>query len=102
MLAREDENTEELLRDLADAAGRAGAGRKKAAGPRARRGSKTTGHAARPGRACPAADLAELIQELTDQMKHAAPSSSSRSPPGCATRSRDLKKELRQMMEATR
>ena len=41
-----------------------------------------------------------FIQELTDQMKGAAAERTSRSPPGCATRSRTSRRRLRQMMQA--
>ena len=69
MLAREDENTEELLatwQHQEPAAAGQGAGARPVAIARTR-------PATPPDLAgLPSTDLAELIQELTDQMKHAA------------------------------
>ena len=95
LLAREDADTEELHRR-----------RRPAAVPRARPRSRACRRARRPRAArrlaagLPAADLADLIQQLTDQMHRPRRSCSSSSPPGCATRSRELKKELRGMSAA--
>ena len=50
----------------------------------------------------PAAELAELIQELTDQMKAAAAELQFEVAARLRDEISDLKKELRQMMEATR
>ena len=50
----------------------------------------------------PSSDLAELIQELTDQMKGAAAELQFEVAARLRDEIRDLKKELRQMMEATR
>ena len=74
MLAREDESTQELLQTWAgtEAKGRAG-GVKAKVGHRSRRCARPTRARTRPTwRGCPRADLAQLIQELTDQMKGAA------------------------------
>ena len=65
LLAREDADTEELhRRRRAAAQPRQGAGARAASRPRAA--------AAAAGRDSPAADLADLIQQLTDQMHAAA------------------------------
>ncbi len=101
MLAREDETTQELLKTWADVGqkGRAGG---------AQPGKSPTPalsriHAEAPDTAgIPSTDLAELIQTLTDQMKGAAAELQFE----VAARLRDeigeLKKELRQMMAATK
>ena len=95
LLAREDADTAELL---------GGGGRQSSRGkapvpgfgskgaPRDER-TRLTGAAA--------GELADLIQQLSDQMHAAAASCSSSSRRGCATRSRGMKKELRQMQAAT-
>ena len=88
MLAREDENTQELL---ATWQGTGARGDKSRQGP----GPRPVARWARPRCArrlptpagLPSADLAELIQQLTEQMTPPPPSCSSRWPPGCATRS---------------
>lgn len=93
MLAREDENTEALLAtwDHLDP--------KKKQSPTPRlRAVDATDHAGLAG--LPSADLAQLVQQLTDQMHAAAAELKFE----VAARLRDeigeLKKELRQMMEA--
>ncbi|KRF16151.1 excinuclease ABC subunit UvrB [Nocardioides sp. Soil796] len=96
MLAREDESTEELLKTWQHMDPR----QKKAPVPALSRlhGDQRTPDAA----GLPSAELAELIQELTDQMHNAAAELQFE----VAARLRDeisgLKKELRQMIEATR
>ena len=50
----------------------------------------------------PSADLAQLIQELTDQMKNAAAELQFEVAARLRDEIGDLKKELRQMMEATK
>ena len=96
MLAREDENTEALLKSWQQG----GPKSKKAPVPALSR-SDVGKHAADLA-GMPSADLAELIQELTDQMHNAAAELQFE----VAGRLRDeisgLKKELRQMIEATR
>ena len=101
MLAREDENTQELLRTWADVGQKGRAGGVKAGKSPTPALSRI--HAEAPDTAgIPSTDLAELIQALTDQMKHAAADLQFE----VAARLRDeigeLKKELRQMMEATK
>ena len=86
MLAREDENTEELLRPGPTSARRVAPVASSPASPRlprCRRSARRTRHS--PG--MPSSDLAELIQELTDQMKQPPPTSSSSWRRACATRS---------------
>ncbi|TIC86586.1 excinuclease ABC subunit UvrB [Nocardioides sp. GY 10127] len=102
MLAREDENTQALLETWAgtEAKARAGkAGRGKQPVPALGDGA---GVHAKDLAGMPSADLAQLIQDLTDQMRTAAAELQFE----VAARLRDeideLKKELRQMMEATK
>ena len=105
MLAREDEDTQELLADLGRHRGHAATG---ARSRRRRRSGGSTGRSSRTGRACPTSPACR---------PPTSPSWSSSSPTRCsaaaaelqfelAARLRDeisdLKKELRQMMEATR
>ncbi len=94
MLAREDENTEELLATYQHLDPRS----KKAPVPGLSKMREKNPDLA----GLPSQDLAELIQQLTDQMKHAAAELQFE----LAARLRDeiqgLKKELRQMMEATK
>ncbi len=99
MLAREDENTQELLATW-DGMGVRGNRSKKAPTPGL---SKLKDSGAVPDVAgIPSTDLAELIQELTDQMKEAAAQLQFE----LAARLRDeigeLKKELRSMIQATK
>ena len=93
MLAREDADTDELF------SGRNGR-RQKTAVPSL--GMKDAGKTARNLAGIPAGDLADLIQDLTQQMHAAAADLQFE----VAARHRDeiseLKKELRQMLEATR
>ncbi|SFB99487.1 Excinuclease ABC subunit B [Nocardioides terrae] len=102
MLAREDENTQALLETWAgtEAKGRAGGVRKKSPTP-------VLGDAAAEARehglvGLPSADLAQLIQELTDQMRNAAAELQFEVAARLRDEIGDLKKELRQMMEATK
>jgi excinuclease ABC subunit B len=94
MLQREDENTEELLATYQHLDPRS----KKAPVPGLSRMRESSPDLA----GLPSSDLAELIQQLTDQMKHAAAELQFE----LAARLRDeiqgLKKELRSMMEATK
>ncbi|HEY0888845.1 MAG TPA: excinuclease ABC subunit UvrB [Nocardioides sp.] len=103
MLAREDESTQELLQTWADAGVKGRAGGVKAK----KQPVPTLGDAATEARehglvGLPSTDLAQLIQDLTEQMKNAAAELQFE----VAARLRDeisgLKKELRQMMEATK
>ena len=62
---------------------------------------RTSGHA--PDLAgLPSSDLADLIQQLTEQMKHAAAELQFEVAARLRDEISELKKELRQMMEATR
>lgn len=101
MLAREDETTQELLQTWADVGqkGRAGGVKPKVA-PTPQLGSL---HKIAPDTAgLPTSDLAELIRQLTDQMKGAAAELQFEVAARLRDEIGDLKKELRQMMEATR
>ncbi len=103
MLAREDESNQELLQTWADVGqkGRAGGVKPKKSPTPQLRQSDIGGHAAELA-GLPSSDLAQLIQDLTDQMKAAAAELQFE----VAARLRDeigeLKKELRQMVEATK
>jgi excinuclease ABC subunit B len=94
MLAREDENTEELLKTWQKLDPKA----KKAPVPGLSRMKERNPDAA----GLPSADLAELVQQLTEQMRHAAAELQFEVAARLRDEIRDLKKELRQMMEATR
>ena len=101
MLAREDENTQALLQTWADAGvkGRAG-GLKPGKSPTP---SLSKLHHDMPDTAgIPTSDLAELIQALTEQMKNAAGELQFEVAARLRDEISDLKKELRQMMEATK
>ncbi|MCW2739410.1 helicase-related protein, partial [Nocardioides sp.] len=101
MLAREDENTEELLRTWADVGQKGRAGGVKAGKSPTPALSKI--HHDMPDTAgIPSSDLAELIQALTDQMKTAAADLHFEVAARLRDEISDLKKELRQMMEATK
>ncbi|MDZ5663593.1 excinuclease ABC subunit UvrB [Nocardioides sp. S-58] len=101
MLAREDENTEELLRTWADVGQKGRAGGVKAGKSPTPALSRI--HAEAPDTAgIPSTDLAELIQGLTDQMKTAAAELQFEVAARLRDEISDLKKELRQMMEATK
>ncbi len=99
MLAREDETTQQLLQTWADVGqkGRAG-GVKPSPTPNL---SKL--HADLPDTAgLPSSDLAELIGQLTDQMKAAAGELQFEVAARLRDEVSELKRELRQMMEATK
>ncbi|WGL50337.1 excinuclease ABC subunit UvrB [Nocardioides sp. BP30] len=102
MLAREGEDTEALLQTWAgtEAKGRAGGVRKKSPTP-------VLGERAVEARqhglvGLPSTDLAQLIQDLTEQMKGAAAELQFEVAARLRDEIGDLKKELRQMMEATK
>ncbi len=100
MLQREDADTEELL-----GSGRARS-RGKADGGRGGRGTVAADADAamgtRRGQSLPASELANLIQELTTQMHQAATDLHFELAARLRDEIGDLKKELRQMSEATR
>jgi excinuclease ABC subunit B len=97
MLAREDENTQELLATW-QGTGARGDKSKKAPVP-----GLSRMHARQPDTAgLPSSDLAELVQQLTEQMHAAAAELQFEVAARLRDEISDLKKELRQMMEATR
>jgi len=93
MLAREEESTEELLETW-----RKGDPK----GAKATAPVPALGRGAEPGEAMPATELAALVQTLTEQMKGAAAELQFELAARLRDEIGDLKKELRQMMEATR
>jgi excinuclease ABC subunit B len=102
MLAREGEDTEALLQTWAgtEAKGRAGGAKKKSPTP-------VLGDRAAEARehglvGLPSADLAQLIQDLTEQMRGAAAELQFEVAARLRDEIGDLKRELRQMMEATK
>ncbi|MCF6379393.1 excinuclease ABC subunit UvrB [Nocardioides KLBMP 9356] len=101
MLAREDENTEALLKTWADVGQKGRAGGVKAGKSPTPALSRI--HSDQPDTAgIPSTDLAELIQGLTEQMKQAAADLQFEVAARLRDEISDLKKELRQMMEATK
>ena len=100
MLAREDENTQALLQTWADVGQKGRAGGVKATSPTP---SLSRIHDELPDTAgIPSTELADLIQQLTDQMKAAAAELQFEVAARLRDEISELKKELRQMMEATR
>ena len=105
MLAREDENTQALLQTWADVGQKGRAGGVKAQQvprrpPPSRASAEDGAHPDLAG--LPSSELAELIQQLTDQMRTAAAELQFEVAARLRDEISDLKKELRQMMEATR
>ena len=102
MLAREDENTQALLETWAgtEAKGRAGKVGKRQPVPALAAGD--AGKHAKELAGMPSADLAQLVQDLTDQMKEAAAELQFEVAARLRDEIQELKKELRQMMEATK
>ena len=94
MLAREDENTQELLQTWQHQDPKS----RKAPVPAL--SANTAGKHAPDLAGMPSAELAQLIQELTDQMKGAAAELQFEVAARLRDEISDLKKELRQMMEA--
>jgi len=94
MLAREDENTEELLATWGGMDPKS----KKAPVPGLSKLKETNRDLA----GLPSSDLAELVQQLTEQMHAAAAELQFEVAARLRDEISDLKKELRQMMEATR
>ncbi|GGF33093.1 UvrABC system protein B [Marmoricola endophyticus] len=105
MLAREDETTQELLATW-DGTGARGNKQKKAPTPGLRTLDKTQeqkDREAMPDLAgLPSSDLAELVQQLTEQMHTAAAELQFEVAARLRDEVSDLKKELRQMLEATK
>jgi excinuclease ABC subunit B len=91
MLAREDENTQELLQTWQRGDGK---GRGRSPVPSLGQG------APRDTASLPSTELAELVQELTEQMKAAAGELQFELAARLRDEISDLKRELRQMMEA--
>ncbi|QNN52923.1 excinuclease ABC subunit UvrB [Nocardioides mesophilus] len=93
MLAREDESTEELLKSWQQQ----GKGRGKAPVPGL---SRESGKHAAELAGLPSHELAELVQQLTEQMHNAAAELQFELAARLRDEISDLKKELRQMVEA--
>ena len=93
MLAREDADTEKLL---------GGGGRQQSRGkaPVPGLSSKAAGRRARGPAGLPSSDLADLVQQLTDQMHVAAAELQFEVAARLRDEIQELKKELRQMVEA--
>ena len=104
MLAREGEDTQALLATWAgtEAKGRAGGVKLKQGQPVPALGQLSAGQHAKDLAGLPSSELAALIQELTDQMKAAAAELQFELAARLRDEVNDLKKELRQMMEATK
>ncbi|CAB4724406.1 unannotated protein [freshwater metagenome] len=100
MLAREDENTQALLETWAgtEAKGRAGKVGKRQPVPALASGD--VGKHAKDLAGMPSADLAQLVQDLTDQMREAAAELQFEVAARLRDEIQELKKELRQMIEA--
>ena len=106
MLAREDENTQELLATW-QGTGARGDKSKKAPVPglskmKGASAGKGGGTDMRDVAGVPATDLADLVQQLTEQMHHAAAELQFEVAARLRDEISELKKELRQMMEAAR
>jgi excinuclease ABC subunit B len=93
MLAREDADTEELLN---------GRPRGRGKSPVPALGAKAAGDQTRKLGGMPAGELADLVQELTTQMHGAAADLQFEVAARLRDEISDLKKELRQMVEASR
>jgi excinuclease ABC subunit B len=93
MLAREDADTDELF---------GGRPRGRGKSPVPSLGAKNGGAPSRRLAGMPAGDLADLVQQLTDQMHAAAADLQFELAARLRDEISDLKKELRQMVEATR
>ncbi|MFB9311941.1 excinuclease ABC subunit UvrB [Nocardioides plantarum] len=102
VLARDSEDTEALLQTWAGTAAKGRAGGAKARQPVPVLGEKAAGHHAKDLAGLPSSELAQLIQDLTDQMKQSAAGLNFELAARLRDEINDLKKELRQMMEAQR
>ncbi|WP_122817701.1 excinuclease ABC subunit UvrB [Nocardioides pantholopis] len=102
MLAREDENTQALLETWAGTEAKGRAGGAKVRQPVPGLSTEAAGKHAADLAGMPSSDLAQLIQELTDQMRTAAAELQFELAARLRDEISELKKELRQMMEATK
>jgi excinuclease ABC subunit B len=104
MLARDSEDTQALLATWAgtEAKGRAGGVKPRQGQPVPALGQLKAGELAPDISGLPSAELASLIQELTDQMRAAAAELQFELAARLRDEISDLKKELRQMMAATK
>ncbi|GAA0971592.1 UvrABC system protein B [Nocardioides aquaticus] len=102
MLSREGEDTEALLATWAGTAAKGRAGGVKAKQPVPALSAEASGRQAKDLAGMPSADLAQLIQDLTEQMRGAAAELQFEVAARMRDEISDLKKELRQMMEATK
>ncbi|MBC2958957.1 excinuclease ABC subunit UvrB [Nocardioides deserti] len=102
MLAREDESTQALLETWAGTEAKGRAGGAKAKQPVPTLGKDAAGKHAKDLAGMPSSDLAQLIQDLTDQMRTAAAELQFEVAARLRDEISELKKELRQMMEATK
>ncbi len=102
MLARDGEDTEALLATWAGTAAKGRAGGVKARQPVPALSADAAGRQAKDLAGMPSADLAQLIQDLTEQMRGAAAELQFEVAARMRDEISDLKKELRQMMEATK
>ena len=102
MLAREDESTQALLETWAGTEAKGRAGGVKAKQPVPGLSKEAAGKHAADLAGMPSSDLAQLIQDLTDQMRNAAAELQFEVAARLRDEISELKKELRQMMEATK
>ena len=105
MLAREDETTEELLKTWQGTGARGDKSKKAPVPGLSKLGADKMErlHERAPDTAgLPSSDLAELVQQLSEQMHAAAAELQFELAARLRDEISDLKKELRQMMEATR
>lgn len=100
MLAREDENTQALLETWAGTEAKGRAGGVKVKQPVPGLSKAASGQHAADLAGLPSSELAGLIQQLTDQMKTAAAELQFEVAARLRDEIGDLKKELRQMMDA--
>jgi excinuclease ABC subunit B len=102
MLARDSEDTQALLETWAGTAAKGRAGGVKVRQPVPGLSREAAGKHAPDLAGLPSSELAGLIQELTDQMRTAAAELQFEVAARLRDEISDLKKELRQMMEATK
>ncbi len=100
MLAREDENTEELLATWQNIGSGRQQSRGKAPVPGLSRAASEAGRHSAELAGMPSADLADLVQSLTEQMHTAAAELQFELAARLRDEIQDLKRELRQMVEA--